>query len=354
MCTCVHPVMSLLHKCYLVVWHTLSYTVSNFEVNWTNSSWDTAVLHPPPVFLIWPLSDHPAPETWLQNWPHNNWSPSLPRPQQMPLLAHWQVGQHPSACPSMTWIPKMPITPSPYFTIPWRTGSSSTVSCQTVRTTSDMFLQPWEPNPWRCTHNGCLLAVKRNRKWPRQKVLPSSTKSNREWHMMSTPMYVLENSKILWPDWERTPKILLHTSRHWWTAARWSTMSIASMNCIAVSSMHTAMRESSLGNLWQSHSRHPPVCWPTLLWITLPSNKPRNKSPTAPNLWTQSTGTKGRWSTPGTVAMVTHHLHPPRTVPTAHDNTQLAEQAVWHVIPIVPNATKWDIGDQNAEVQMPT
>ena len=35
-------------------------------------------------------------------------------------------------------------------------------------------------------------------------------------------------------------------------------MSIMSRNCITISSMHTAMRESSLGNLWPSHSRHPP------------------------------------------------------------------------------------------------
>ena len=46
------------------------------------------------------------------------------------------------------------------FGIPWRTVSSLTASCLTVRTTSDMSLQPWEQNPWRCMHNGCLLAAK--------------------------------------------------------------------------------------------------------------------------------------------------------------------------------------------------
>ena len=51
-----------------------------------------------------------------------------------------------------------------------------------------------------------------------------------------------------------------------------------------------------------------------------------------------------------TTAMVTHHLHLPRTVPTAPNNTQLAEQTAQHVIPVVPNATRWDIGDQNAMV----
>ena len=45
-------------------------------------------------------------------------------------------------------------TLSPFFCIPWRTGSSSTASCLTVRITSDMSLQPWEPNPWRCMCNG--------------------------------------------------------------------------------------------------------------------------------------------------------------------------------------------------------
>ena len=68
------------------------------------------------------------------------------------------------------------------------------------------------------------------------------------------------------------------------------------------------------------------------------------------NLWTQSARTKGGWSTSATIAMVTHHLHPPRTVPTAHNSTQPAEQAAWHMIPIVPNATRWDTGDQNAMV----
>ena len=77
---------------------------------------------------------------------------------------------------------------------------------------------------------------------------------------------------------------------------------------------------------------------------------PGNKSPTAPNPVTQSARTKGGQSTPATTAMVTHHLHPPRTVPTAPNSTQSADQTAQHVIPIVPNVTKWDTGDQNAMV----
>ena len=84
-----------------------------------------------------------------------------------------------------------------------------------------------------------------------------------------------------------------------------------------------------------------PLCHP---------NMPENKSPTAPNLWMQSARTKGRQPTPVTAAMVAHHLHPPRTVPTAPNNTQLAEQTAQHVIPIAPNVTKWDTGDPNAVV----
>ena len=83
---------------------------------------------------------------------------------------------------------------------------------------------------------------------------------------------------------------------------------------------------------------------------SVPSNMPGNKSPTAPNPWTQFARTKGGQPTPATAAMVTHHLHPPRTVPTAPNSTQLAEQTAQHVIPIVPNVTKWDIGDPNAMV----
>ena len=81
--------------------------------------------------------------------------------------------------------------------------------------------------------------------------------------------------------------------------------------------------------------------------IAVPSDMPENESPTAPNPWMPSARTKGKWPTPATTAMVTHHLHPPRTVPTAQDSTHLAEQTVWHVIPIAPNVTRWD---QNAEV----
>ena len=73
-----------------------------------------------------------------------------------------------------------------------------------------------------------------------------------------------------------------------------------------------------------------------------------NKSPTAPKWWTLYARTNGKWPTPATTAMVTHHLHPPRAVPTAPNSTKLAEQTVQHMILIVPNATKWDIGDQNA------
>ena len=130
---------------------------------------------------------------------------------------------------------------------------------------------------------------------------------------MLTPRCTLENSKTLWPGWERTPKISLHASRNWWTTARWSMMSIVSMNCITILSLHTTLRESSLGNLWQSHSRHHPASWLILLWTTLPSNMPKNKSPTAPNLWMLSTRTSVKWPTPATTAVVTHHLHPPRT-----------------------------------------
>ena len=77
---------------------------------------------------------------------------------------------------------------------------------------------------------------------------------------------------------------------------------------------------------------------------------PENKSLTAPNMWTQSATTNIEQPTPVTIAMITHHLHPPRTAPIAHNSTQLAEQIALHRIPVVPNATRLDIGDQNAMV----
>ena len=82
----------------------------------------------------------------------------------------------------MTGTLKMPITLSPFFDAPWRIGSFSTTLQPTVRITSNMSLQPWEPNRWRCMHSGYLLEMKRNKEWPRQKLLLSSTRYNREWH----------------------------------------------------------------------------------------------------------------------------------------------------------------------------
>ena len=48
------------------------------------------------------------------------------------------------------------------------------------------------------------------------------------------------------------------------------------------------------------------------------------------------------------------HGHTPSALskdcPNSHNSTQLAEQTAQHVIPVVPNVTNWDIGDQNAMV----
>ena len=168
-------------------WHendaTLIYILPKFEVNWTDSSRVTAILCPP---VFW--SDHYQTiqhlRPWPHNWLHNNWSLSLPRPQPMPLLVCWLLELHSSACPSMTGTWKMPTTPSPYFSVPWRTGSSLAASHLIARTTSDTSLQPWESNPWRCRCNGCLPAAKRNREQPRQSFcLPRpNTPGNDTWH----------------------------------------------------------------------------------------------------------------------------------------------------------------------------
>ena len=94
LCSCVHPMMSLLQKwCHLVVGHTLKYIVSKNEVNRTDGSRDIGIFVSYPLlkFSIWPLSAN-TPETWLQNWHHNNSFPSLPRPLQTLLPVHWQWG----------------------------------------------------------------------------------------------------------------------------------------------------------------------------------------------------------------------------------------------------------------------
>ena len=45
--------------CQQVVGHTLTYTLSTFEANWINGSWDISTFVSSPCFFpIWPLSDH--------------------------------------------------------------------------------------------------------------------------------------------------------------------------------------------------------------------------------------------------------------------------------------------------------
>ena len=129
-------------------------------------------------------------------------------------------------------------------------------------------------------------------------------------------------------------------------------MSIVSMNCIAISSMHITMKESSLGHLWQSHSRHPlPVSWLTSCCEPLcHSACPGTSLPQLQTCGYNPPRQAVQQSTPATIAMVTHHLHPPKTAPTAHDSTLPAEQTALHVTPVAPNAKRWDTGDQNGIV----
>ena len=201
-------------------------------------------------------------------------------------------------------------------------------------------------------HNGCQPSVERNRKWPRQKLLLSSTVSNREWHRTSIPMCALENWKRLWPGQDRKPKISLHASRHWWTDARWSIMSIASMNYVALYHLCILPRgkapRKSYGQAiqdtlqWAGWDCCEPLCHPICLGTSLPQLQTRGH-----NL-------------PGQRVHGPHHPHQPwsHTICTLQGLSQLHLTAhswqsktmpsMW--LPIVPNATRWDIGDPSAMV----
>ena len=177
----------------------------------------------------------------------------------MPSLVHWQLGPHPSALPIYDWDLKDAYHS---FSIFWHTLEKwLLLNC--IMPDSKDHLQyvfaALEPNPWRCMCNGCLPAAKRNREWPRWKLLSSLTEYIRGMTHDINTYVCLGALEDVMARLGEDPKISLHASRHWWTAARWSTMSTMSMSCIAILSVHTTMRESSLGNLWQNHSRHPLV-----------------------------------------------------------------------------------------------
>ena len=103
--TCRHPMTSLPQKqCHLVVGHTPSYTVSNSEVNRTDSSRDTATSCIIPLSLNFPQSDHYQHLT-TQHLRHGLRTDTM-MPQQLItqsaqatadalLPVHWQLGQPP-------------------------------------------------------------------------------------------------------------------------------------------------------------------------------------------------------------------------------------------------------------------
>ena len=93
--------------------------------------------------------------------------------------------------------------------------------------------------------------------------------------------------------------------------------------------------------LWASWHHHEPLCH---------SACPRTGLPQLQTCEMQSAMTSVEQPTPVTMVMVTHHLHPPRTAPIAHNSIQLAEQTAPHGIPIAPNATRFDTRDWSAVV----
>ena len=165
-------------------------------------------------------------------------------------------------------------------------------------------------------------------------------------HNVNT-MYALEKLRMLWPGQERNPKILSHTSR---------LMDCCEMIndehhehklcCHIICAYHH--EEKLLGKLMAKPFKTPSseladIAVNHFAIQHAQEQVSRSSKPV-------DTICQDKWHTPDTIAMVTHHLHPPRTAPTAHSNTQLAEQTALHMIPIAPNATRWDIGDQNAMV----
>ena len=116
----------------------------------------------PPACPSLTIISHPAPETWPQNWHqcHNNSQPSLPRPQQMPLLVHWQLGWHLSACQCTTGIPKMLTTHSPYFVVPWELAPPQLHSARQWGPPQLCFCSPRHQIP----RNACTMDANQQRR----------------------------------------------------------------------------------------------------------------------------------------------------------------------------------------------
>ena len=223
--------MSLLQKwCHLVVGHTLHYTVSNFKVNQTDSSWDTAI------------------------------SVSSPISPYLTIIR-----------PSSTWEMASELTPQQLITQSAQATANAITSALTARTASiSLPIYDWD--------------------------------SQDAYHSFSIFHHTLENSLLLihiHPDSKDNLRYVF-----------------------------AALGTKSL----EMHAQ----------WMPTGSKEEQQATKAKASAFLEST--------PATTAVVTHHLHPLRTVPTAPNSTQLEEQTAQHVIPIVPNATIWDTGDPNAVV----
>ena len=172
--------------------------------------------------------------------------------------------------------------------------------------------------------------------------------------IINTHVHLGELKEIVARLGEDPQDLMSHASRHWWTAARWSMMSILQAQTALPYHLCILHHEGKLlgkpmakpfktPSSWAGWHCCEPLHHPTCLGTSLP---------TAASLWTAICNRRS-----GRVAHTSHNSngHTPSAPSKECPNctwysTQPAEQTVMHVIPIAPNATRWDTGDQNALV----
>ena len=161
----------------------------------------------------------------------------------------------------------MHTTPSPYFAIPWRTGSSSTAYCQDSK-----------------DHLRYVFAALGNKslemhaQWmptgseEEQKVQPRLKASafldciqQGMTHDINTHVHLGELEDIVARLGEDPQDLIAHIKTLMDRCEMINDEHRKHELHVAVSSVHTARRESSLENFWPSHSRHPPMSWLRLL-----------------------------------------------------------------------------------------
>ena len=351
--TCTYPVMLLLWKwCHLVVGHTLTYTLSKFEVNWTEGSWDIS------PFVSYPLPGFP----------------------NLTIIR-----------PPSTWDMASELTPQQLITQSAQATADAITSAVTTRTASiSLPIYDWDSQD---AYHSFSIFCHTLENWLLLNCIPLDSKDHLRYvsAAMGTKSLEMHGQWMPTSSEEEQKATKVKASTFLDQIQKGMTHDVNTHVCLGelkdivarpeedpqdlIACIKTLMDHCKMIN--DEHCEHKLHCHIIHAYrhegkllrklMAKPFKTPSSElADIAVNhfaiqhAWEQvSHSSKPVDAICQDKRQVAHTSHnsnghtpsaPSKDCPTAHSSTQPAEQATLHVIPIVPNATRWDIGDQNAVV----